>query len=289
MYLEHFGYDRKPFDLRPDPEFFYASGAHRLGYSVLEYGLRHDCPLSVLTGDVGSGKSTLVERLIHQAGPEFEVGVVRNTHAAFGDVVNWVADAFDCAGNADTSYRQVIRHLEGVVAQGRKPVLIIDEAQNLSLDNLEAIRLLTNLRIGPCGSLQVMLVGQPELHGLLRRPELRQLLQRVSADFNLRRLDQEQVADYVRHRESVAGRETSAFADEAVSRIAQHSRGIPRVVNTLCDLGLVYAFADELASVTDEVMLEVIREKYLGGLFVGDDQAEQIPVVREAVPYDQSA
>jgi type II secretory pathway predicted ATPase ExeA len=270
MYLEHFQLTRKPFELSPDPTFFFGSFSHRLALSMLEYAVVTSADLCLVTGEVGSGKTTLVQCLLGRVAPVVTVGVVSNTHSLFGDLLDLILGAFgidDVDGSAAAKYKRFVRFVDAQRGSGRRVVLIIDEAQNLSVDDLEAVRVLTNVNaVGP-KSLQIVLIGQPELRQKLQRRELRQLVQRIPVDFDLKPLTQRDVVCYVTHRVALCGGRADLFSRTALETICRHSHGVPRVINLLCDLALVYAFAEQRAQVTEAIVDDVVREKGAEGLF----------------------
>lgn len=270
MYLEHFQLTRKPFELAPDPSFFFGSFSHRLALSMLEYAVATSSDLCLVTGEVGSGKTTLVQCLLARVAPMVTVGVVSNTHRAFGDLLDLILGAFgidDSDGSSAAKYRRLVRFIDAQRERGQRVVLIVDEAQNLSVEDLEAVRVLTNVNaLGP-KSLQIVLVGQPELRQKLKQRELRQLVQRIPVDFDLKPLTQRDVACYVTHRVTLCGGCEHLFERAAVEAVCRHSRGVPRVINLLCDLSLVYAFAEHSNAVTAAIVDDVVREKAAEGLF----------------------
>lgn len=270
MYLEHFQLTRKPFELSPDPGFFFGSPGHCLALSMLESALVTSSDLCLVTGEVGSGKTTLVQCLLARVGPSVTVGVVSNTHPAFGDLLDLILGAFEIDvvdATAAAKYRRLIRFIEEHRMSGRRVVLVVDEAQNLSVDDLEAVRVLTNVNaVGP-KRLQVLLIGQPELRQKLQRRELRQLVQRIPVDFDLKALSQRDVVCYVAHRVALCGGRGDLFTRPALDAVGRHSRGVPRVINLLCDLSLMYTFAEQGAQVTEPIVEDVVREKGAEGLF----------------------
>jgi len=270
MYLEHFQLTRKPFELSPDPGFFFGSFSHRLALSMLEYAVVTSSDLCLVTGEVGSGKTTLVQCLLARVAPLVTVGVVSNTHRAFGDLLDLILGAFDIEdvdGSAAAKYRRLVRFIDTQRERGQRVVLVIDEAQNLTIEDLEAVRVLTNVNaLGP-KSLQIVLVGQPELRQKLKHRELRQLVQRIPVDFDLKPLTQRDAACYIAHRVALCGGGEQLFDRSALDAVCRHSRGVPRVINLLCDLALVYAYAEQRFEVTGAIVEDVVREKATEGLF----------------------
>lgn len=276
MYLEHFRLTRKPFELSPDPDFFFGSFSHRLALSMLEYAVVTSSDLCLVTGEVGSGKTTLVQCLLSRVAPVVTVGVVSNTHRAFGDLLDLILGAFaidDVDGGGAAKYKRLKGFIDTQRLLGKRVVLVIDEAQNLTVEDLEAVRVLTNMNSSGPKTLQIVLIGQPELRLKLQRHELRQLVQRIPVDFDLKPLTQRDVACYVMHRVGLCGGGDELFDRSALDAVGRHSRGVPRVINLLCDLALVYAFAEQNAQVTAEIVEDVVREKSAEGLFWFDSQS----------------
>ena len=275
MYEKHFGFLHRPFALTPDPAFLYASRQHRMALTMLEYGLASQAPLLLLTGDVGSGKTTLVRRLIRDLAGALQVGLISNSHTGTRSIMRWALSALEIAPADDSeiaAYEALVHTFVDTYARGRRTLLIVDEAQNLREDVLEELRLLSNVNSETDVVLQILLVGQPELRATLAKPELRQVAQRVSADFHLGPLSRDDVAGYIRHRLMVAGGREGIFSAAAIDEIFAATNGVPRLVNQLCDFCLVYGFADEKTSIDTAVVRQVIEDRNRHGslsLFVG--------------------
>jgi general secretion pathway protein A len=264
MYERHFGFILKPFALTPDPAFLYASRQHAMALTMLEYGLESQAAFSLLTGDIGSGKTTLVRRLLQQLGNQVAVGLISNTHGRFKSIHGWALSALGIApvGDSDIAvYDALVDSFVREYGQGRRTLLILDEAQNLSIEALEELRLLSNVNSERDLILQILLVGQPELRLKLSRPELKQFAQRVSVDFHLRPLDREETHAYIRHRITVAGGSTSLFLPEAIEFMYARTHGVPRLLNQLADFALVYAFADGRMSIDADLISQVVRDR----------------------------
>jgi general secretion pathway protein A len=264
MYERHFGFTTKPFALTPDPAFLYPSRQHAMALTMLEYGLESQAAFSLLTGDIGSGKTTLVRHLLRGLGEQVVVGLISNTHERFVSIHGWALSVLGIipADDSDIAkYEALVDSFVREYARGRRTLLIIDEAQNLSVEVLEELRLLSNVNSETDLVLQILLVGQPELRSKLLRPELRQFAQRVSADFHLRPLDRGETHAYIRHRLRVAGGSESLFLPEAIEFVYARTNGVPRLLNQLCDYGLVYAFADRRTAVDADIMAEVVRDR----------------------------
>jgi general secretion pathway protein A len=264
MYEHHFGFTSKPFALTPDPAFLYPSRQHAMAMTMLEYGLESQASFSLLTGDIGSGKTTLVRQLLRWLDGRVSVGLISHTHARFSSIHGWALSALGIAPSDDSDiakYEALIDSFVREYANGRRTLLILDEAQNLSVDLLEELRLLSNVNSETDLVLQILLVGQPELRLKLARPELRQFAQRVSVDFHLRPLDRSETHAYIRHRLTVAGGRAGIFLPDALEFIFARTGGVPRLLNQLCDMALVYAFAESRKSIDAHLISEVVRDR----------------------------
>ncbi len=270
MYQQFYGFHEKPFTLTPDPSFLYLSKQHGMALTMLNYGLQSEAGISVITGEVGSGKTTLIREILQTIGDEYEVGLISNAHNSFGDLLQWVLMAFNI--NADAvdkaaRYQVLLDHLIKNYAENKRTILIIDEAQNMDVDTLEELRLISNINADKHLVLQLILIGQPELLEILQRHELRQLAQRVSVDFKLKALGYKETGAYIKHRLFVAGGKETIFDKYAIAVVYYHSGGIPRLINTLCDYALVFGFSEGQQIITMDIMLEVIKGKQYGGIF----------------------
>ena len=275
MYEDFYHLTEKPFTLSPDPSFLFLGKSHRRALNILEYGIESDSGVTVVSGEVGTGKTTLVRGLLSQLDESFTVGLITNTQQNFGDLLKWVLMSYGIeTDEADhvKLYRLLVDFVTEEFRAGRRVVLIIDEAQNLGPEALEDIRMLTNINVDKDLVLQLILVGQPELVEMLRKKELRQFAQRVSADYLLQPLTFRETEKYIRHRIKVAGGDENLFAPTAFATVYYHSGGIPRVINTICDMALVYGYADEAPRIRKEIILDAIRDRKVGGLVIRDDQ-----------------
>ncbi len=254
----------------PDPDFIYWGRKHAMAFAMLEYGAWNHVGFTVITGDVGCGKTTLIHHLLNRLGDDITVGLVNNTRENSGELLNWVLLSLN-QPLSDLSYPLLYQQFKNFAteefAEGRRVVLIIDEAQNLGLETLEELRLLFNINTSKEQILQIILVGQPQLRQKLQRPELTQFAQRISSDFHLGPLAHNEVTPYINQRLSVAGSELFLFTEEACEHIATASRGIPRIINILCDTSLIYAYSTGASVVTDEIISKVIFDKSEYGIF----------------------
>lgn len=266
MYQSYFGFREIPFTLLPDPDFLYLSKKHALVLSMLEYSLASDnAGFTVVTGDVGCGKTTLVHRFIKQAGRAYTFGIV-NTRPAAGEVLHWVASAFGLEHRNKSQvelYEQLLACAVREYAQGRRLVLIVDEAQCLSSEALEELRMLSNMNRDKYYVLQLILLGQPDLRGVLQRADLEQFAQRVAVFYHLEPMTYNEVVEYIEHRLAHVGGRSDIFDAAALKVIFQHSRGVPRLVNSICDLALVFAMAEDRQTVDAELVRAAIQERGL--------------------------
>jgi type II secretory pathway predicted ATPase ExeA len=269
MYESFHGLSRKPFALVPDPAFLYLGHRHKTALCLLEYAAAESAAFVVLSGEIGTGKTTLVQRFLAQHGRSARVGLIVHTHGASPDVIRLVASAFDLdqTGERECVHARFRQFIDAMARSGQRAVLVVDEAQNLSPDALEDLRLLSNLN--PYGGrlvLQIVLAGQPQLRAVLKRPELRQLVQRIALDYHLSALDLSETIGYIRHRLTVAGGDPALFDDLACAAVHAHAGGIPRLINMLCDFALVYGYAEGRRLVDFDIVQEVAETRRNGGL-----------------------
>jgi type II secretory pathway predicted ATPase ExeA len=272
VYEAFYRLKEKPFSIQPDPDFLFMGKRHSLAYTMLQYALQNRSGFTVICGDIGCGKTTLIRRLLNELGDDISVGLVTNTHPDLADLTEWIMLAFGQPYDHLTPvarYDAFQRFLISEYGQGRRVVLIVDEAQNLSAPAMESLRMLSNINADKDQLLQVILVGQPQLRDLLKRPELQQFAQRVAADFFIPPLNSVEVGDYIDHRLKVAGRDRQLFTPLATAKIAKAAGGIPRSVNILCDLTLVYGFAAEARLIDVHLVDEVLRDRSQYGV-LGD-------------------
>ena len=289
IYTEHFGLSHRPFNLVPDPDFLFWGPGHRRAFAILEYGIMTRAPITLLTGEVGAGKTTLLRHLLRVIEEDVRVGLISNAHGNPGELLRWVLHALDQPTSSEQSYVDLFSQLQDYLiaeyAQGRRVVLIFDEAQNLGRDSLEELRMLTNINSGKDELLQLILVGQPELRDIVRRPDMVQFAQRVAAGFHIGTMTEETVASYIAHRLKIAGGNPDLFTREACAAIHAQTGGVPRLVNQLCDLSLVYAFTGEESQVSAETVAEVIRDGVFfgGGLGTGEPLRVINPLSRPSI------
>jgi len=278
LYTDFFGFTERPFTLLPDPDFLFWSRAHRRAFSVLEYGVMTRAPITVVTGEVGIGKTTLVQKLLASLEDDVTLGLVSNAQGGRGELLQWVLNALGVETDLSGAYVALFQQLQDFVieeySEGRRVILLIDEAQNLSVEGLEELRMLTNINSNKDELLQLVLVGQPELRQMIMRPELRQFAQRITATYHISALDRAAVGGYIQHRLVHVGGTGAEFTSGAVDLITEHSRGIPRLVNKLCDFSMVYAATEERHVVDEAIVEEVLDDGIFVGQFSNGEAAE---------------
>lgn len=281
MYEKFYGLSNKPFSLLPDPEFLFPSKKHRMALTLLEYGLMNQASFSVITGGIGTGKTTLIRQLLNQMERDMVVGLITNTHPSFGDLLQWILMAFnlDCSSRDKVEmYKTFMDFLIKQYAANRRTILIIDEAQNMGPQALEELRMLSNVNSEKDQVLQVILAGQPGLRDNLRDPHLEQFAQRISVDYNLEPLSQDETREYIRHRLNIAGGSPDIFDEAACEAVFHYSGGIPRLVNLLCDTALVYGYAEQTPRIGAALIEDVARDKQQGRIVPlrqATDESEQ--------------
>ncbi len=269
MYTEHFSLTKKPFSLAPDPSFLYLSPKHKKALTILQYGLMSQAGFTVVTGAIGAGKTTLIAHLLNNFEEDCAVGLITNTHSSLGDLLGWVLAAFDIKVDTEDRvqrYQLLVDFFKQQFKSQRRSVLIVDEAQNLDLQTLEELRLLSNINVGSETMLQLVLVGQPELVEKLKSPELVQFAHRIAIEFHLTPLNYEQTHQYIYHRLKVAGGNSALFTKTARAAVFYFTGGVPRLINNICDLAMVYAFSEDEKKVELQTVLDVIKEKKEGGI-----------------------
>jgi general secretion pathway protein A len=269
MYESFYGLDRKPFAMLPDPRFLYASRTHKIALNLLEYGLAEQSGFVVLTGEVGTGKTTLMRHLLNLVEDEVVAGLVPPTYPSLDELLKWMLLAFDVDYHGKDRVEQqkaFVDFLIGRYAEGKRCVLIVDEAQHLGPEALEQLRMFSNVNSGADHLLQFILVGQPELREILRRPQLRQFVQRITVHYDLEPLTREETASYIRHRLEVAGGRAEIFEAEACAAVHYFAKGIPRLINALCDLALVHGYADDRPQIDMDVVIDAAIARSAGGL-----------------------
>ena len=274
MYEEFYNLRERPFNLVPDPDFLYLSPQHKLARAYLEYGIRQRAGFVVLTGEVGTGKTTLIKSLLRSREKDQRLGVLYQTAMAAGDLLEVLLREFEVRGhyaNRTAKLAAFNQFLFSAYGRGEHVVLLVDEAQNLSPEALEEIRLLSNLQTEKEPLLQVILVGQPGLRERLRHPALRQLAQRVSVHYHLNPLDLQETKEYINFRLARAGG-SGIFTESALEKLYEYTRGVPRRLNAWCDLALVAGFAEGRPEIDGEFIDTVIAAQ--GGSLEGPEDTD---------------
>jgi putative secretion ATPase (PEP-CTERM system associated) len=270
MYERFYELRERPFALSPDPDYLYPSRVHREALDYLRYGLESHAGFVVITGEIGSGKTTLLQTLLRGVDPQTTVGRIVNTMLEPRELLETIMIDFglDPAGKSKPLLlRDLAQYLVDQRLAGRMVLLVIDEAQNLTLAALEELRMLSNLETEKSKLLQVVLIGQPDLRDKLAAPELEQLRQRITVSYHLTPLDADETERYINHRLRRAALGTPvAFPREATDAVHARSRGIPRIVNVICDAALVFGYAEERRTIDPELVTEVLGELELTGV-----------------------
>lgn len=270
FFSQGFGLKRRAFTLLPDPDFLFWSPGHKRAYSVLEYGIMTRAPITVITGDVGAGKTTLLQALLERVSDDTIVGLISNAHGNRGDLLRWALSALDVPSPREANYVETFQILQNFLvenyASGKYAILVIDEAQQLSPEGLEELRMLTNINTRKDELLQLVLIGQPELRAVISRPEMRQFAQRIMASFHLGPMTAETTSEYIRHRLVHAGGTGDQITDSAAALVYEHTGGIPRLINKLCDFGIVYAATAEQKVIDKTIVESVINDGLLQGV-----------------------
>jgi general secretion pathway protein A len=263
MYAKFYGLEEPPFNPTPEPKFLFPASRHREALAQLLYGVGQRKGFIVLTGEVGTGKTTLLRALLARLDRDTPVAYIHNASLGIEGLVEYMLADWGIASTAPTHGRRLTdlgSFLVDQYRQGRNPVLIIDEAQHLSVATLETVRLLSNFETDRCKLVQILLVGQPELRRRLDSPELRQLKQRIGLRYHIGPLAPDEVRPYIQHRLRIAGaRDTGLFTDAAIDRVTKYSEGIPRVINLVCDHCLLAGYADQQRRIGARTALDAIE------------------------------
>ncbi|MEI6206144.1 MAG: AAA family ATPase [Desulfuromonadales bacterium] len=265
MYCEFFGFSEKPFTITPNPHFVYLSTIHREAFARLLYGVDSHAGFISLTGEVGTGKTTLLRTLMgHLDQEKYRNALILHSHLSRVQLLSNICSEFEISvkhKNAAGYLDALNRFLLDQNIQGKTVVLVIDEAQNLKPDVLEQVRLISNLETERDKLIQIILAGQPEFNDILKRHDLRQLNQRITIRCNLLPMDFVDVAEYIKHRLKLAGgRNPELFSKNAVKKIFRFSRGFPRLINVVCEQALVMAWTQESLTVSPLIASSVIAE-----------------------------
>ncbi|MCE5336084.1 MAG: AAA family ATPase [Desulfobacteraceae bacterium] len=266
MYTKFFGLKKRPFILTPDPNFLYFSSALDMALTHLEYGLIHNAGFIALTGEIGVGKTTLLKYLFDRVSKSQDIAMIFNTQLDSLSLLEMIAREFELPLSPTTGKAEILgllhTHFIRQYSGGKRSLIVIDEAQNLSLEACEELRMLSNLEADNDFLVQIILVGQHQLRDRLSDPNLAQLTQRISVYYHLPPLEAEEVSKYVEHRLKVAGydRPEPLFTPDGLKVIAEISKGVPRVINTICESALTYAFADDLKQIGKDIIEKVVAD-----------------------------
>lgn len=263
MYEHFYGLREKPFSILPDPDMIYWGQNHRLAFAMLEFGVMNNAGFTVITGEIGCGKTTLLRYLLRNLDKNITVGLISSTPQGKAELLQWVLMSLNqpFEESYPALFKRFQQFLHDQYSRGGRTILIVDEAQNLGLESLEELRMLSNINADKDQYLQIILIGQPQLKDLLRSPQLLQFAQRVSSDFHLKPLNTNEVSDYIDYRLKAAGSQRHLFSREACRSIANASQGIPRTINILCDTAMIYGFAVSAETINDEIVSMVIENK----------------------------
>jgi len=264
MYTDFFDLSSKPFELLPNPKFLYLSKGHRKALSYLQYGVQEHAGFTLLTGEVGSGKTTLLRDVINKISNDVTLSMIFNTRVDGEQLVSMINTDFGLSTEGKDKV-QLIADLNDFLlsecTSNRQPIIIIDEAQNLSTEALEEIRLLSNLEAEDFKMVQIILVGQPELKQIIAQPSLSQLRQRISISCHLSPLNREETEEYIFHRLATVGsRDCVSFLDGVIDKIFHFSGGVPRLINLICDFLMLSAFVEETHEITMELVDDAVNE-----------------------------
>jgi len=283
MYEKFFGLKEKPFNILPDPDFLYMSKGHENAYTHLEYAIMESKGFVVVTGEIGSGKTTLINYLISKIEQQLQIGLINQTYVTPTQFIKMVCQEFELKSEGLDKAEMVDalhEYLLKLFSNSERVILIIDEAQNLTPRTMEELRMLSNLEAEKHHLIQMILVGQPELKLKLQRKDLVQFSQRVTVNCHLNGMTQNEVTKYIQYRLKTAGaKNVQLFQKDAILSVFKYSRGIPRLINVICDAALVYGFADGMSAINKKVIQHVISEREEGGLFEDVRKGDGAPQV----------
>jgi len=284
MYKEFYGMREKPFDLLPNPQFLYMSPGHDNAYTHLEYAISENKGFVVITGEVGCGKTTLINYLLHQVPADLHIGLISQTDVEPELFFKLICRKFEIGHEGLDKGEMIAVFQDFLIASRRnqkRVTLIIDEAQNLPDRTLEEIRMLSNLEAEKEHLIQIILVGQPELRQKLRRPHLRQFRQRVTVHYHLEGLKSlQEIREYIRHRLQVTGCPAYAtlFSDAANAPVQAESQGVPRLINYICDMALVHGYAEGITTIDEKIIDSVRQARSQSSLFAEEDQESETTI-----------
>ncbi len=265
MYTKHFGLHEKPFSITPDPRYLFLSERHSEGLAHLVYGVKESSGFIQLTGEVGTGKTILVRSLLTRIPSGVNVAMILNPQLSATEFLEAICEELSIPPPADRGSTKALvdalnRHLLAAYAEGKRTILLVDEAQNLSIEVLEQIRLLTNLETAKQKLLQIILIAQPELREKLSQSNLRQLAQRVTGRYHLEPMSKDESSRYIDHRLRIAGGLGNVFDERAKREVYRFSKGVPRLINVICDRALLGAYSQEVRQITPQIVRKAAAE-----------------------------
>lgn len=269
MYESFYGLRNKPFALLPDGESLYPGSTHRTAYSLLEYGLLNEAPFMVLTGEPGMGKTSLLRKLMAEHHDKYSIGFVTNARYDVEHLLPWILLALGLSQkrlDPVEAYHTFSEFMHRESRRNRRVLLMVDEAQSLGAELLEELRLLSNLNDGTALKLQIILSGQPELHTLLQRIDMTQFAQRIVVDHHLEPFTEDETSQYISHRLQKAGGTQALFTNRACTLVHRLSKGIPRLINQICDVSLTYGFAEQTGVITNKLVAQAALDRSRGGI-----------------------
>ena len=277
MYNEFYGFSKDPFLIVPDPNYLYMSPKHEEALARLAYGLKERRAVMLLTGEVGAGKTTLIRFVVSRLPSAVQAATITNSNLLAEPLLRMILAEFRLPAPPSADKAELIKnlqdHLESRAAQRRRTLLIIDEAQNLPIDALEEIRMLSNFQADKHSLIQILLVGQPELRARMRDPRCLQISQRIAVNYHITALNLDETRAYITYRLRRSGGNAELFTPDAMEMVYRLSRGIPRSINLTCDSALIYGFAEEVRIIDSQVVAKAAKQLDLMGLVRMGDAA----------------
>jgi general secretion pathway protein A len=278
MYKKFYGFSEKPFNTTPDSKFFFPSHKHTEALNSLVYAIEEKKGFIVITGEIGSGKTTITRTLLNRLSMDTKVALITNTHLTCKELICQILEEFEVdyqPGSKQKLLSQLNDYLIRQLANNTNMVLLIDEAQNLPTKVLEEVRMLSNLETEKEKLIQIILVGQPQLKTKLEHTKLEQFKQRIAVFYHLDALNQKETKEYIHYRLKLVGQDTeNTFAPDALSQVYAHSKGIPRIINILCDSALLSGYVLGTTTITPEIMADVIKERNFDRKLTGITEVE---------------
>ncbi len=290
MYLDFFNFQRKPFSIHAATDHIYLGENHGVAAASLEYGILENPGFIVMSGEIGTGKTTLVRHVLNQVGSQTVVAEINCLPSSRSSLITQLCAAFGVSSQG-VGLPEFVNHLGSYIEEqskrGKSLILLLDDAQNLSADDLEAIRLIVNFNDEIDKLITVLFVGQTQLRRTIRQADLAQFRQRISVHYHLDALTRDETADYVRFRIDACGGDTNVISGDAITLIHQYADGLPRVINAICDLCLVYAYSQQQVMVDADTVASVVRDRNRGGIALQMSHLAQNPLrnVARVAPF----